>query len=138
MNHQIDQKYAAGDLWDKIDRQAEKDMDETLQATTRILGIADDAQKIGLNTLIELNQQGEKLQNIRKTVDEMETDVSYTKWLLRSGFGCCSCLWAPFKPKDKFDFIKVCVVESINDERIVLLPSCGLHVHYHYIDSSKP
>ena len=101
-------EYAIGKLWDS---HGKKVADETLEATTRILGIADDTHKIGLNTLMELNQQGEQLQNIRNKVDDIEADVSHTKWLLRSAFGCCYCLWNPLKPhQEKFNYInKVCI-----------------------------
>ena len=102
-----EQLYAVGELWDKIDSRIETARDEALEATEKILSIAEDTKRIGASTLIELNQQGEKLQSIQRKEDDIEEDVKYTKQLLRT-LGCHFC-WCPsIASLNKFDLKKVC------------------------------
>ena len=43
----------------RLDAQIDQATDETLDATRRILGTATDTHKIGVDTLVTLNEQGE-------------------------------------------------------------------------------
>lgn len=49
---------------DEIQRQINKTTNESLESTRRMLGLTAESQEIGNNTMIMLDEQGEKLKRI--------------------------------------------------------------------------
>ena len=82
-----------GELWNTIDNHLEQITDQNLEATSRILNTAKDIQNIGISTLVELGQQGERLHSIHQREKEMELDLEHSHQLLKSMR--CSICWCP-------------------------------------------
>ena len=68
---------------------------DTLDATRRIRGIAEETNQIGVDTLITVNEQGEQLDNVERRLDEINVDLKQTDRHLteiEKCCGCCSCM----------------------------------------------
>ena len=77
-----------------LDQIIDQATNETLNATRRILHTAEETNKIGVDTLVILNEQGEKLDNIEENMDRMNVDLKRADKNLReleSVCGCCHC-----------------------------------------------
>ena len=64
---------------------------ETLEATRRIRQVAEETNEIGVSTLVALNEQGEKLDNAERRLDEMNVDLKQTDKHLNELEKCCLC-----------------------------------------------
>lgn len=107
MNHQ---ECSVGELWNRIDERIEEYTSENIEATNRIIAIAEDARRVGVNTLTELDLQGQKLLNIYERGVEMEEKVKQSKTMLMQSFLTYSphricCGW--FKSSKKSNAIRV-------------------------------
>lgn len=64
---------------------------ETLEATRRIRQVAEETNDIGVNTLVALNEQGERLDNVERRLDEIDVDLKQTDRHLNALEKCCYC-----------------------------------------------
>lgn len=64
---------------------------ETLEATRRIRNVAEETNDIGVSTLVALNEQGERLDNVERRLDEMDVDLKQTDRHLNALEKCCYC-----------------------------------------------
>jgi hypothetical protein len=59
------------DEFDAIQRQINQKTDDSLQSTRRMLGLVAESQEVGVNTMIQLDEQGEKLNKIEVNIFSM-------------------------------------------------------------------
>lgn len=64
---------------------------ESLDATRRIRQVAEETHGIGVETLVTLNEQGEKLDNAERKLDEINVDLKQTDRNLHELEKCCGC-----------------------------------------------
>ena len=64
---------------------------ESVEATRRIRGIAEETNQIGVDTLVTLNEQGEQLDNVERRLDEINVDLKSTDRHLSELEKCCGC-----------------------------------------------
>jgi hypothetical protein len=77
-----------------LDQRIDEITDETLDCTRRILNVAEETNQIGVETLVALNVQGEKLDRVENRFDEMNVDLNKTDKNIREiekVCGCCVC-----------------------------------------------
>lgn len=75
-----------------LDQRVDFVTNETLAATRRIRGVAEETNQVGVDTLVALNEQGEKLDNAERRLDEMNVDLKQTdKHLNELEKCCCGC-----------------------------------------------
>ncbi|XP_003388483.1 PREDICTED: synaptosomal-associated protein 25-A-like [Amphimedon queenslandica] len=82
----------------RLDQRIDEVTDETLESTRRMLNMAVDTNQIGVDTLVTLNEQGEKLDNVERRLDEMNVDLKRADKNLKEiekVCGCCSCPGGP-------------------------------------------
>ena len=70
---------------------------ESLDATRRIRQVAEETHGIGVNTLVTLNEQGEKLDNAERRLDEINVDLKQTDRNLHELEKCCGCCVCPHR-----------------------------------------
>lgn len=70
---------------------------ESLDATRRIRQVAEETHGIGVETLVTLNEQGEKLDNAERKLDEINVDLKQTDKNLHQLEKCCGCCVLPCK-----------------------------------------
>eukprot|EP00795_Rhopilema_esculentum_P013643 gene13643-4541_t len=80
----------------RMQRKADEITDESLESTRRILRTAEETQDVGIKTLVELDEQGEKLDRIDQTLDNINTDMKEAEKNLTGlekfcGLCICSC-----------------------------------------------
>lgn len=83
---------------DRIDQQIDQTTDQTLAATRRILQTAEETNQIGVDTLVTLNEQGEKLDHVEQRLDEINVDLKRTDRNLSEIEKCCGCIACPCGP----------------------------------------
>ncbi len=79
----------------QLDQRIDHVTNESLDSTRRIRMVAEDTNKVGVDTLVTLNEQGEQLDNVERRLDEINVDLKYTdKNLteLEKCCGCCTCI----------------------------------------------
>lgn len=76
---------------DRLDQRIDQVTDQTLDATRRILRTAEETNVIGVDTLVTLNEQGEKLDNVERRLDEINVDLKKTDKNLTEIEKCCGC-----------------------------------------------
>lgn len=64
---------------------------ESLDATRRIRMVAEDTNRVGVDTLVTLNEQGEQLDNVERRLDEINVDLKHTSRSLTELEKCCGC-----------------------------------------------
>jgi chromosome segregation ATPase len=79
----------------RLDQRIDEVTDETLDSTRRMVRMAEETNQIGVETLVTLNEQGEKLDNIERRLDEMNVDLKKTEKNLREMEKCCGCIPCP-------------------------------------------
>lgn len=87
----------------RMQQKADEVTDESLEATRRILRTAEETQDIGIKTLVELDEQGEKLDRIDENLDVINSDMREAEKNLTGlekfcGLCICSC-----KRRKKFE-----------------------------------
>eukprot|EP00731_Ephydatia_muelleri_P027791 Em0019g664a len=75
-----------------LDQRIDFVTNETLAATRRIRGVAEETNQVGVDTLVALNEQGEKLDNAERRLDEMNVDLKQTDKHLNELEKCCCCI----------------------------------------------
>ena len=70
---------------------------ESLDATRRIRQVAEETHGMGVETLVTLNEQGEKLDNAERNLDEINVDLKQTDRNLHELEKCCGCCVCPHK-----------------------------------------
>lgn len=70
---------------------------ESLDATRRIRQVAEETHNIGVETLVTLNEQGEKLDNAERKLDEINVDLKQTDRNLHELEKCCGCCVCPHR-----------------------------------------
>lgn len=70
---------------------------ESLDATRRIRQVAEETHGIGVETLVTLNEQGEKLDNAERKLDEINVDLKQTDRNLTELEKCCGCCVCPHR-----------------------------------------
>eukprot|EP00112_Aurelia_sp_Birch-Aquarium-sp1_P014889 Seg3247.1 transcript_id=Seg3247.1/GoldUCD/mRNA.D3Y31 product="Synaptosomal-associated protein 25" protein_id=Seg3247.1/GoldUCD/D3Y31 len=80
----------------QMQQKADQVTDESLESTRRILRTAEETQDIGIKTLVELDEQGEKLERIEETLDNINADMKEAEKNLTGlekfcGLCICSC-----------------------------------------------
>ena len=78
-----------------LDQRIDEVTDETLDSTRRILRTAEETNQIGVDTLITLNEQGEKIDNVERRLDEMNVDLKVTDKNIRELESICGCCYCP-------------------------------------------
>lgn len=76
---------------DRLDQRIDQVTDQTLDATRRILRTAEETNQMGVDTLVTLNEQGEKLDNVERRLDEINVDLKRTDKNLSEIEKCCGC-----------------------------------------------
>ena len=76
---------------DRLDQRIDQVTDQTLDSTRRILRTAEETNQIGVDTLVTLNEQGEKLDNVERRLDEINVDLKRTDKNLSEIEKCCGC-----------------------------------------------
>ena len=98
---------------------------ESLDATRRIRQVAEETHGIGVETLVTLNEQGEKLDNAERNLDEINVDLKQTDRNLTELEKCCGCCVCPHsrtrnmkstKPYKKVYGKKAQQMEAITDQ----------------------
>eukprot|EP00794_Sanderia_malayensis_P017430 gene17430-19174_t len=80
----------------RMQRKADETTDESLEATKRILRTAEETQDVGIKTLVMLDEQGEKLDRIDDTLNDINEDMREAEKNLTGlekfcGLCICSC-----------------------------------------------
>lgn len=70
---------------------------ESLDATRRIRQVAEETHGMGVETLVTLNEQGEKLDNAERKLDEINVDLKQTDRNLTELEKCCGCCVCPHR-----------------------------------------
>ena len=70
---------------------------ESLDATRRIRQVAEETHGIGVETLVTLNEQGEKMDNAERRLDEINVDLKQTDKNLHELEKCCGCCVCPHR-----------------------------------------
>ncbi len=79
----------------ELDQRIDHVTNESLDATRRIRQVAEDTNRVGVNTLVTLNEQGEQLDNVERRLDEINVDLKQTDrnlTELEKCCGCCTCI----------------------------------------------
>ena len=90
MKDMDDERYG---LQDRIDHVT----NESLDATRRIRQVAEETHGMGVETLVTLNEQGEKLDGAERRLDEINVDLKQTDRNLTELEKCCGCCVCPHR-----------------------------------------
>ncbi|XP_028393129.1 synaptosomal-associated protein 25-like [Dendronephthya gigantea] len=77
--------------------------DESLEATRRILGTAEETQDVGIRTLVMLDEQGEQLDRIEENLDEINVDMREAERNLTNLEKCCGLCVCPGRRAASFE-----------------------------------
>jgi len=80
----------------RMQRRADEVTDESLDSTRRILRVAEETQDVGIKTLVMLDEQGEKLDRVEETLDDINAEMRVAEKNLTGlekfcGLCICSC-----------------------------------------------
>ncbi len=75
----------------RIEQRIDHVTNESLDATKRIRMVAEETNKMGVDTLITLNEQGEQLDNVENRLEEINVDLKQTDRNLNKLETCCCC-----------------------------------------------
>ena len=94
-----------------LDQRIDHVTNESLDATRRIRLVAEDTNRVGVDTLVTLNEQGEQLDNVERRLDEINVDLKQTDHHLtelEKCCGCCTCICCrPTNYEKKKDYRQV-------------------------------
>jgi len=79
-----------------VQQQINKRSDESLESTRRMVGLAAESQEIGTNTIVMLDEQGEKLKRIETGVDNIHVGMNQTDKNLTNLEKCCGLCVLPW------------------------------------------
>ncbi len=75
----------------RIDQKIDHVTNESLDSTKRMRQVAEETNRMGVDTLVTLNEQGEQLDNIENRMDEINVDLKQTDRNLSKLETCCCC-----------------------------------------------
>ena len=81
----------------RLDQRIDHVTGESLDATRRIRQVAEETHNIGVDTLVTLNEQGEKLDSAERNLDEINVDLKQTDRNLHELEKCCGCCVCPHR-----------------------------------------
>ena len=90
---------AEEDERDRLDQRIDHVTNQSVDATRRIRAVAEETNQMGVDTLITLNEQGEKLDNVERRLDEVNVDLKQTDRNLSRLEACCGCCSCPCGPR---------------------------------------
>ena len=64
---------------------------ESVDSTKRMRAMAEETRRMGVETVITLNHQGEQLDNVERRLDEINLDLNQTDVDLKELEKCCGC-----------------------------------------------
>ena len=79
----------------RLDQRIDHVTNQSVDATRRIRAVAEETNQMGVDTLITLNEQGEKLDNVERRLDDVNVDLKRTDRNLTRLEACCSCPCGP-------------------------------------------
>ncbi|XP_023475138.1 synaptosomal-associated protein 23 isoform X1 [Equus asinus] len=80
---------------EEIQLRAHQVTDESLESTRRILGLAIESQDAGIKTITMLDEQGEQLNRIEESMDQINKDMRETEKTLTELNKCCGLCVCP-------------------------------------------
>lgn len=86
-----------------MQERADQTTDESLEATRRILGTAEETQDVGIRTLVMLDEQGEQLDRIEETLDDINVDMKEAERNLTNLEKCCGMCVCPGSRSKSFE-----------------------------------
>ncbi|XP_071833049.1 synaptosomal-associated protein 25-like [Apostichopus japonicus] len=92
-----------------LQQKADMVTDQSLDSTRRMLQMAEESQEVGIKTLTELDQQGEKLDRIEGGLDQINSDMKEAERNLSDLEKCCGlcvCPWNKHSSYEKTDNYK--------------------------------
>jgi len=88
---------AGGGDGQNIQAQIEKETEETVDSTRRMLTLMAEAQDAGINTLVNLDDQGEQLDRIEAGLDQVNKDMKEAEENLAGMEKCCGLCMCPWQ-----------------------------------------
>ncbi|CAF1072473.1 unnamed protein product [Adineta steineri] len=85
------------DEFNAIQAQINQKTNESLESTRRMLGLASETQEVGINTMIMLDEQGEKLNKIEEGLDNIDYGMDEAERNLNNLEKCCGLCVLPWK-----------------------------------------
>ncbi|CAF1527630.1 unnamed protein product, partial [Adineta steineri] len=85
------------DEFNAIQAQINQKTNESLESTRRMLGLASETQEVGINTMIMLDEQGEKLNKIEEGLDNIDYEMAQAQRNLNNLEKCCGLCVLPWK-----------------------------------------
>ena len=82
----------------RLDQRIDHVTNQSVDATRRIRAVAEETNQMGVDTLITLNEQGEKLDNVERRLDDVNVDLKRTDRNLTRLEACCGCCSCPCGP----------------------------------------
>lgn len=83
----------------RLDQRIDHVTNQSVDATRRIRQVAEETNQMGVDTLITLNEQGEKLDNVERRLDDVNVDLKQTDRNLSRLEACCGCCSCPCGPR---------------------------------------
>ena len=81
-----------------------KTTDESLESIRRMVALAEASKEAGIKTLVELDDQAEKLEHIEDGMDSIHEDMLAGEKALAALEACCGICVLPWQQRDsKFD-----------------------------------
>ena len=99
--------------------------DESLEATRRILGTAEETQDVGIKTLVMLDEQGEQLDRVEDALDDINVDMREAERNLTNLEKCCGLCVCPggrAKSFEKSDAYKKAYTPGSKDQVVTKQP----------------
>jgi len=94
----------AGDDLADLTMYINKTTDESLESTRRMVALAEASKEAGIKTLVELDDQAEKLEHIEDGMDSIHEDMLAGEKALAALEACCGICVLPWQQRDsKFD-----------------------------------
>ena len=81
----------------QLKAQIDKETDETLDSTKRMLTLMAEAQDHGIQTLVNLDDQGEQLDRIEEGLDQVNKDMKEAEDNLAGMEKCCGLCLCPWQ-----------------------------------------
>nr|XP_008516807.1 PREDICTED: synaptosomal-associated protein 23 isoform X3 [Equus przewalskii] len=91
---------------EEIQLRAHQVTDESLESTRRILGLAIESQDAGIKTITMLDEQGEQLNRIEESMDQINKDMRETEKTLTELNKCCGLCVCPCNRTKNFESSK--------------------------------
>jgi len=77
--------------------------DDSLESTRRMLAMCEEAQDVGVKTIVMLDEQGEQLDRINEGMDQINQDMKDAEKNLEGLEKCCGLCVLPWKKSKNFE-----------------------------------